>query len=95
MTTATMRNTDFAYGDVQCLNCGRTLGAAIKRRSDNATSIRPLEKDQPLLVEWRTGVGLRCKACNGRAFIEYDEFSTAAVRNRVARSAAEDKQLVA
>lgn len=87
MTTSSIRNgTDRIYGDVQCLNCGRTLGAAIKRLSDCATSIRPMRAGEPLQVEWRSGLGLRCKPCGGRAFVEYDELSTAAVARNFSRS---------
>lgn len=72
----TLLDTDLVHGDVQCLNCGRTLGKAVRRLSTRATTIRPARAGEEILVERGIGRGLRCKRCGGRAFIEFDDHST-------------------
>jgi len=81
MTNAAMRKmsalleSETAHGDVQCLNCGRTLGKAVRKLSSGATTIRPVRAGEEIMVERGVGRGLRCKRCGGRAFIEFDERS--------------------
>jgi ribosomal protein L37E len=66
------KRTDMMRGDVQCLNCGRLLGAAFRSSTSGATTIRPIVRGEALGVERLPGRGLRCKRCGGRAFIEFD-----------------------
>ncbi|HLZ70793.1 MAG TPA: hypothetical protein VKV26_12905 [Dehalococcoidia bacterium] len=59
-------------GEVQCLNCGRTLGRATRNVGDGKITIRPFRSGQEIGVERQAGRGLRCKRCGGRAFLEFD-----------------------
>jgi DNA-directed RNA polymerase subunit RPC12/RpoP len=73
--TMTMNHTEsrIIRGDVQCLNCGRTLGLALKSVAERTTTIRPARPGMDLGVERGVGGGLRCKRCGGRAYVEFDE----------------------
>ena len=70
MTTTTIDKTVQA-GEVQCLNCGRTLALAL-RRADGVTTIRPLRAGARVEVSCPDGARLRCNLCGGRAFLEFD-----------------------
>jgi|GEM_PF-5704793 len=59
------------FGEVVCLNCGRSLARA-ERRADGTTTIRPLRPGSRIEVSCPDGARLRCNLCGGRAFIEYD-----------------------
>ena len=73
--TSTLAAAVIIRGDVECVNCGRTLGAALRRVADGATVIRPLAAGLPIEVEVVAGRRLRCTRCGGRAFVEFDEFA--------------------
>lgn len=59
-------------GEVNCLNCGRTLALA-SRRPDGVTTIRPLRPGSRVEVSCPDGTRLRCNLCGGRAFLEFDK----------------------
>jgi ribosomal protein L37E len=58
-------------GNVECLNCGRTLAAAFHRATDGAIRIRP-RPDGTMDVEISGTSRLLCRRCGGRAFVEFD-----------------------
>ncbi|HZU77999.1 MAG TPA: hypothetical protein VFA70_14625 [Dehalococcoidia bacterium] len=58
-------------GDVECVNCGRTLARAQKRLTDGAIRLGPCT-DGTLDVELHQGRRMYCRRCGGRAFIEFD-----------------------
>jgi len=63
---------DVIRGEVQCLNCGRTLGRATRNLIDGKVTIRPFRAGEEIGVERQPGRGLRCKRCGGRAFLDFD-----------------------
>jgi DNA-directed RNA polymerase subunit RPC12/RpoP len=71
LETATAVRVRFQHGDVECVNCGRTLARAQKRLTDGAIRLGPC-MDGTLGVELHEGHRLRCCRCGGRAFIEFD-----------------------
>jgi hypothetical protein len=79
MTATTFSRSDLVYGDVRCVNCGRTLATAIRRRRDNATAIRPVRATGEFEVEIVNERRLRCRRCRGMAYIEFDEIATAVI----------------
>lgn len=79
MSTTTFTRTDLIYGDVRCVNCGRTLATAIRRRSDNATAIRPVRNTGAFEVDVVSERRLRCRRCGGMAYVEFDEIATAVI----------------
>lgn len=78
-TATTFTRSDLIYGDVRCVNCGRTLATAIRRRRDNATAIRPVRASGAYEVEIINARRLRCQRCGGMAYIEFDEIATAVI----------------
>ncbi|HEY7293935.1 MAG TPA: hypothetical protein VH916_02795 [Dehalococcoidia bacterium] len=76
MTTTALRiGEELLHGEVECLNCGRTLGRASRRLADGKVTIRPVRAGEEIGVERQSGRGLRCKRCGGRAFLEFDDFT--------------------
>ena len=71
MTTTTAAK-KVQIGEVNCLNCGRTLALAV-RRDDGVTTIRPLRAGSRVEVSCPDGTRLRCNLCGGRAFLEFDK----------------------
>jgi len=67
----TMIDDTIQKGEVQCLNCGRTLAMAL-RRANGVTTIRPLRAGSRVEVSCPDGARLRCNLCGGRAFLEFD-----------------------
>ena len=62
---------DFAIvGDIQCLNCGRTLGEAVRAIGERALRIRPAAHQKTVQVSLRERGTLQCNHCRGRAFLE-------------------------
>ncbi len=80
MTTmiGTKAGEDVVRGEVQCLNCGRTLGRASRRLADGKITIRPARAGEEIAVERQPGRSLRCKRCGGRAFLEFDTLTAPA-----------------
>ncbi len=73
MNTATAtRISRIAHGQVECLNCGRTLATALRRLSDGAIRLVHAT-DGELAVELLGGSRLRCTRCGGRAFLEFEQ----------------------
>jgi ribosomal protein S27E len=70
MTTTTTEK-KVQSGEVNCLNCGRTLALAA-RRADGVTTIRPLRRGSRIEVSCPDGTRLRCNLCGGRAFLEFE-----------------------
>lgn len=63
---------DVIRGEVQCLNCGRTLARVTRNLIDGKVTIRPFRAGDEIAVERQPGHGLRCKRCGGRAFLDFD-----------------------
>lgn len=58
-------------GDVECLNCGRNLAAAIKRLSDGAIKLTK-NREGAFEVQLVSASTLRCTRCGGRACLDFD-----------------------
>ena len=93
--TATTNRSELIYGDVRCVNCGRTLATAIRRCRDNATAIRPVRASGAYEVEIVNERRLRCRRCGGMAYIEFDEIATAVIERDVRERREARKALVA
>jgi hypothetical protein len=65
-----MEGTETVVGEINCVNCGRTLAEAIADTESNAVRMRPAPHQMVLQVEVINGRRLRCKRCHGRAFFE-------------------------
>ena len=57
-------------GDVNCLNCGRTLAQAVRSVETGRLRLRRAPHQAVVYVELVNRHILRCKRCSGRAFIE-------------------------
>ncbi len=94
-STVTTDRSDLVYGDVRCVNCGRTLATAIRRRRDNATAVRPVRASGAFDVEIVNERRLRCRRCGGMAYIEFDEIATAVIERDARERREARKALVA
>jgi len=64
------QNNGTFVGEVNCLNCGRTLGEALRSADTGRLRLRPAAHQPEPLVELVDRHTLRCRHCLGRAFIE-------------------------
>ena len=71
-----VRRPEVQRGEVECVNCGRTLALALRRASDGAVRLFP-HAGGALEVEVCDGARLRCTRCGGRAFVEFDRAGAA------------------
>jgi hypothetical protein len=61
---------DEVIGEVQCLNCGRTLAAAVRNPDTGRLRLTPAAWRDRIEVDLVDRHALRCRHCHGRAFLE-------------------------
>jgi hypothetical protein len=62
---------DYAIiGEIQCLNCGRTLGEAVRTPGEGMLRIRAAAHQPAPQVKVGAKGSLQCGRCGGRAFVE-------------------------
>jgi hypothetical protein len=65
-----MERNMMVVGEVNCVNCGRTLAEAFGVAGVIPITLRPAPYQATLQVETVGGRALRCKHCHGRAFLD-------------------------
>jgi len=63
--------TGMTVRDVRCMACARLLGRWVIM-DDKRQGLAPPRKGEPIMAS-RTGNALRCKHCQGRAYLEEPE----------------------
>jgi hypothetical protein len=67
----TTRGTVVIVRDVRCMSCSRMLGRWVIV-NEQRQGMLPPRKGEPIMVS-RSGGGLRCKHCQGRAYLDEPE----------------------